>query len=33
MIMQQTKRDILAHNKSVQANCRKNLGRERRKPK
>lgn len=29
----QTKRDILAHNKSVQANCKKESGRERREPK
>ncbi|EPM5600059.1 hypothetical protein ACTNF7_004366 [Citrobacter braakii] len=29
----QTKRDILAHNKSVQANCMKEPGRERREPK
>ena len=29
----QTKRDILAHNKSVQANCMKDPGRERREPK
>lgn len=29
----QTKRDILAHNRSVQANCRKEQGRDRREPK
>ncbi|HGW8422971.1 hypothetical protein [Citrobacter koseri] len=29
----QTKRDILAHNKSVQANCKKESARERREPK
>ena len=29
----QSKRDILAHNKSVQANCMKEPGRERREPK
>ena len=29
----QTKRDILAHNKSVQANCLKESGLERREPK
>lgn len=29
----QTKRDILAHNKAVQANCMKEPGRERREPK
>ncbi|EOH6333357.1 hypothetical protein ACMA1L_003388 [Citrobacter koseri] len=29
----QTKRDILAHNKSVLANCKKESARERREPK
>ena len=29
----QTKRDILAHNKSVQVNCKKESARERREPK
>ncbi|WEE18658.1 hypothetical protein [Citrobacter koseri] len=29
----QTKRDILAHNKSVQANCKKEATREGREPK
>ncbi|HAU5002392.1 TPA: hypothetical protein JD037_02820 [Raoultella ornithinolytica] len=29
----QTKRDILAHNKSVLANCNKEPGRERKEPK
>ncbi|MBJ9007111.1 hypothetical protein I5429_22785, partial [Citrobacter koseri] len=29
----QTKKDILTHNKSVQANCKKESARERREPK